>query len=49
MPLELLTDCRVETAKPSTGRDRFELRDTKVRGHELRIGKREGSKTRALL
>lgn len=49
MPAEFLTDRRVEAAKPDAGQDRFELRDTKVRGLELRIGKREGSKTWALL
>ena len=49
MPLEFLTDRRVETAKPSAGQDRLELRDTKIRGLELRVGKKEGSKTWALL
>lgn len=49
MPTMLLTDRRVETAKPAEGQERLELRDTKVRGLELRVGKKEGSKTWALL
>ena len=36
-------------AKPAEGQERLELRDTKVRGLELRVGKKEGSKTWALL
>ena len=49
MPLELLTDRRVENAKPSPDQERLELRDTKIRGLELRVGQKEGSKTWALL
>lgn len=49
MPMELLTDRRVETAKPAEGESRLELRDTKMRGLELRVGKKEGSKSWALL
>jgi integrase len=49
MPAEFLTDRRVETAKPSAGQERLELRDTKVRGLELRVGKKEGAKTWALV
>ena len=39
MPMELLTDRRVETARPAEGQNRLELRDTKMRGLELRVGK----------
>ena len=49
MPLEMLTDRRVKTAKPPEGQERLELRDTKVRGLELRVGRTEGSKRWALL
>jgi integrase len=49
MPVALLTDRRVETAKPEAGQERLELRDSKVRGLELRVGWKEGSKTWALL
>lgn len=49
MPMELLTDRRVETAKPAEGQSRLELRDTKMRGLELRVGKKDGSKSWALL
>ena len=48
MPLELLTDRRIETAKAEEGQHRLELRDKKIRGLELRVGK-GGSKTWALL
>lgn len=49
MPLELLTERRVETAKPAPGQERLELRDTKLRGLELRVGQKPGSKTWALI
>lgn len=49
MPQELLTDRRVETAKPRPGQERLELRDTKVRGLELRIGQKTGFKSWALV
>ena len=49
MPLEMLTERRVETAKPEAGKDRLEIRDTKIRGLELRIGQKEGSKSWSLL
>ena len=48
MPLELLTDRRIETAKPEEGQERLELRDKKIRGLELRVGK-GGGKSWALL
>ncbi len=48
MPLELLTDRRIETAKADDGQHRLELRDKKIRGLELRIGK-GGNKSWALL
>ncbi len=49
MPMELLTDRRVETARPAEGQNRLELRDTKMRGLELRVGKKDGSKSWTLL
>jgi len=49
MPLELLTERRVQTATPDDTQERLELRDTKIRGLELRIGKREGSRRWALI
>jgi integrase len=49
MPMELLTDRRVESARPAEGEGRLELRDTKMRGLELRVGKKEGSKSWALI
>lgn len=48
MPLEMLTDRRVETAKPEAGQRRLELRDLKIRGLELRIGQ-NGARSWALL
>ncbi len=49
MPMELLTDRRVETARPAEGQNRLELRDTKMRGLELRVGKKDGSKSWTLI
>ena len=49
MPQEMLTERRVETARPEPDQERLELRDTKVRGLELRIGQRPGSKSWALI
>ena len=49
MPQELLTERRVETAKSRPGQERLELRDTKVRGLELRVGLKTGSKSWALV
>ena len=49
VPLEMLTDRRVETAKPAEGHIRLELRDTKMSGLEFRVGKKESSKSWALL
>ena len=48
MPLELLTERRVETAKTEPGQQRLELRDLKTRGLELRVGT-SGGKSWALL
>ena len=39
MPLEHLTERRVQSATPGDGQARLELRDTKVRGLELRVGR----------
>lgn len=49
MPLELLTDRRIQTAKVSAGATRLELRDSKVRGLELRVGKGSASKSWSLV
>ena len=38
MPQEHLTERRVQSAMPQDGQARLELRDTKVRGLELRVG-----------
>lgn len=49
MPLEALTERRVQTARPAEGQERLELRDTKVRGLELRVGQKEDSKRWAFI
>lgn len=49
MPQEALTERRVQTARPGEGQDRLELRDTKVRGLELRVGQKQDSKRWAFI
>lgn len=49
MSLELLTDRRVQTAKPADRQRRLELRDIKVRGLELRVGKDREAKNWSLV
>jgi integrase len=49
MPKEMLTERRVEGARPKPDQERLELRDTKVRGLELRVGHKPSSKSWALI